>query len=66
MCQLDTVFCAGLVLTKVVLEVESGRLDEVNTHLMYLELKQAACYLALICRSYSSAGSLPPGSLSNS
>ena len=47
-CQVDTVFCASLVLTKVVVQVESDRLDEVNSHLMYLEQKQAACYLALI------------------
>ena len=35
------VFYASLVLTKVVVEVECDQLDEVNTHLMYLELKQA-------------------------
>ena len=35
------VFYASLVLTKVVVEVECDHLDEVNTHLMYLELKQA-------------------------
>ena len=46
--QLDTIFCASFVLVNIVLQVESDLLDQATSQLMYLELKQAACYLVII------------------